>query len=141
MIALTKSSMIYWTIPIFTAIFANIHLKERITSLDWIAVFLAFAGIVIMQNPFGQTYNTNGELAENVGTLCAFLGAVTGGMTFVSVKKMGKDVHYIMSPLSWCISNLIMMPFLTVLMSLTLRPELHSYSWYDISMLVGIALC
>ena len=31
LIHMTKSTVIYWTIPIFTAIFANIHLKERIT--------------------------------------------------------------------------------------------------------------
>ena len=52
MIALTKSSVIYFTFPIFTAIFANWHLKERITSYDWLACFLAFTGILIIQDPF-----------------------------------------------------------------------------------------
>ena len=48
LISLTKASVIYWTIPIFTAIFANWHLHERITPFDWAAVFVAFAGILIM---------------------------------------------------------------------------------------------
>jgi drug/metabolite transporter (DMT)-like permease len=52
MIALTKSSLIYWTCPIFTAIFAWLHLNEKITSYDWAAALIAFSGIIIMQNPF-----------------------------------------------------------------------------------------
>jgi drug/metabolite transporter (DMT)-like permease len=51
-IALTKASLIYWTCPIFTAIFAGYHLNEKITPYDWSAAFIAFIGIIIMQNPF-----------------------------------------------------------------------------------------
>lgn len=48
LISLTQSSVLYWTIPIFTAIFANVFLDERITVFDWIATVLAFIGILII---------------------------------------------------------------------------------------------
>ena len=51
-ISLTKASVLFWTSPVFTALLANQILKERLTVFDWAAVFVAFSGILIMQNPF-----------------------------------------------------------------------------------------
>jgi len=48
LITMTKAAVIYWTAPIFTAIFAHIHLHERIAPFDWVACFMAFFGILIM---------------------------------------------------------------------------------------------
>ena len=113
MIALTKASLIYWTCPIFTAIFAGVHLRERITQYDWVAAFLAFFGIVLMQNPFTSSPTGNSQLVEMLGSVSALMGAITAGFVFMSIKKMGTEVHYVMSPLSWAVSNLILCPVFT----------------------------
>jgi hypothetical protein len=55
-----------------------------------------------------------------MGTLTALLGGITGGLTFTSIKKMGSEVHYIMSPLSWCLANLLLCPIFTIIMRVTL---------------------
>ncbi len=39
------------TAPIFTAIFAFIFLKERLSSLAWLAIFIGFGGIVLIAQP------------------------------------------------------------------------------------------
>ena len=72
---------------------------------------MAFSGICIMQNPFqSQSYTNNTFAFESIGALMSLLGAVTMGITSVLIKKMGKEVHFLMSPLSWAIANLIFCP-------------------------------
>ena len=67
-----------------------------------------------MQNPFMKTSPTgNSQLVETLGSLSALLGAITAGFVFMSIKKMGTEVHYLMSPLSWALSNLILCPVFT----------------------------
>jgi hypothetical protein len=46
--------------------------------------------------------------------MSALLGAITAGFVFMSIKKMGTEVHYIMSPLSWSLANLILCPLFTI---------------------------
>ncbi|TNV76672.1 hypothetical protein FGO68_gene12186 [Halteria grandinella] len=141
LIALTKSQVIYWTIPIFTAVFANKFLGERITQYDWAAVFLAFSGIILITNPFGAAKMDEDPFIENVGVICSLLGAVTGGMAFTAVKKMGKEVHYLMSPWSWCIANFILAPIFTVVQRVSLMPhQFHVYNGYDVILILGISV-
>ena len=61
--------------------------------------------------------------------MCALIGAITAGLTFVSIKKMGKDVHYVMSPFAWCLANLLICPVFTLTQRFSLQTELHSYSY------------
>jgi drug/metabolite transporter (DMT)-like permease len=141
MISLTKASVLYWTAPIFTAIFAKIHLKERITQFDWYAAILAFVGIFIMQNPFSASSNTQiDSFHETIGASLAISGAITLGMVSVMIKKMGKEVHYLMSPLSWAIANLVICPVFTGAQRIAMQPQTHSYSWYDVLTIVSMSL-
>jgi len=47
-ISFSKSSVIFWTSPVFTALGARYFLHERLTIYDWGAVFVAFLGILMI---------------------------------------------------------------------------------------------
>lgn len=46
--SLTKSTVLFWSMPVFTALYARCFLKETLTSYDWVALILAFAGMVLL---------------------------------------------------------------------------------------------
>ena len=48
MTSLSKASMLFYTNPIFTALFARIFLQEQISYYDWFSIFLAFFGIFLL---------------------------------------------------------------------------------------------
>ena len=45
---LSKATVLFWTNPIFTALYARIFLKEQISCYDWVAILLAFFGVVLL---------------------------------------------------------------------------------------------
>ena len=51
---LSKASILYWTNPMFTAVISACFLKELISFVDWIAVLVSFAGIIVIQNPIAR---------------------------------------------------------------------------------------
>lgn len=54
-IPFSKASVFFWMSPVFTAVIAHYYLHEKLTIYDWLAVFIAFFGIVIIQNPFAAS--------------------------------------------------------------------------------------
>ena len=51
-ISFSKATVIVYTCPVFTAVFGNIFLNEKLSIYDWSAVFIAFSGILMIFNPF-----------------------------------------------------------------------------------------
>ncbi len=47
-ISFSEATVIYWTSPVFTALGARYFLKENLSSFDWIAVVVAFFGILLI---------------------------------------------------------------------------------------------
>jgi len=45
---LTKATVIFWTMPIFTALYARCFLQETLSVYDWFACFIAFFGMFLM---------------------------------------------------------------------------------------------
>ena len=70
-ISLTKASVLFWTSPVFSALFAGLYLKERLAKYDWAAVFVAFTGILIMQNPFSQSLDSGDSIRDLIGSALA----------------------------------------------------------------------
>ncbi len=60
-ITFSEATVIFWSNPVFTAIGARFYLGERLTNYDWIACFVAFFGILMVQNPLGEKINTEGS--------------------------------------------------------------------------------
>ncbi|TNV79037.1 hypothetical protein FGO68_gene10250 [Halteria grandinella] len=139
MIPLTDATLIYSTVPVFTAFIAHWKLKEHITRQDLIIMGAAFVGIVLInldkthkstKQQKSESPNDNlGDQTEielnaqaqalhadfdnfkyHVGALLALLAAITNAIAFVSIKVMGKRVHCLWSPLSWTLCNLFLSP-------------------------------
>ncbi len=55
LLPIATASTLAWTAPIFLTIAAALILKERITHTRWIAVFVGFAGVLLVANPFGES--------------------------------------------------------------------------------------
>jgi drug/metabolite transporter (DMT)-like permease len=47
-IPFAKASVIFWTMPVFTALFAFLYLGEKLSPYDWAAVFIAFIGLLLI---------------------------------------------------------------------------------------------
>jgi drug/metabolite transporter (DMT)-like permease len=65
----TTSSIIIATVPILTALFASISLKEKLRALSWIAILIQFSGILILTL-------WNGLLSINIGVIWMFGAAL-----------------------------------------------------------------
>ena len=47
-IPFSKASVLFWTSPVFTAIMSKYFLNEILSIFDWVAVVVAFFGILII---------------------------------------------------------------------------------------------
>lgn len=70
-----------YTSPIFAVIFAAIFLKESIQLVQWFLFGIAFVGVLIIKG-FGAGI-------QPIGLLFAFLSAVSLGLIFVVIRKIG----------------------------------------------------
>jgi drug/metabolite transporter (DMT)-like permease len=74
-----------YTSPIFAAIFAAIFLKEKIKPLQWLLFIIAFIGVLIIKG-FGTEIRLT-------GLLFALLSAISLGLIFVIIRKIGTSEH------------------------------------------------
>jgi len=72
------------TAPVFTAFFAYIFLKEKMSGYGWIALFIGFIGIVLITQPQGLSFTKTDLLGIFSG-----LGAA---LAYTSVRELKK--HY-----------------------------------------------
>lgn len=69
--------------PIFAAIFALFFLKEKIKPIQWLLFFIAFLGVLIIKG-FGIDVNS-------IGLLFVLLSAITLGLIFIVIRKIGSS--------------------------------------------------
>jgi drug/metabolite transporter (DMT)-like permease len=74
-----KTSVLVFTMPFWMIIFAHFILHERMRGTQWIAVALAFAGLVLIVAPW--------ELTSLTGSLLAVAGGAVWAFTAVLSKK------------------------------------------------------
>lgn len=70
------------TAPIFICIFSAILLKEKLSQLSWIAIFLGFAGILFIMRP-----SINGL---DINHIIGLFGGIFAGMAMTSVHELRK---------------------------------------------------
>lgn len=51
---LSKATTLYWTNPVFTAVLSYFMLSEALSFIDWLAIFVSFFGILVIQNPWSK---------------------------------------------------------------------------------------
>jgi drug/metabolite transporter (DMT)-like permease len=49
---LSKATALYWTNPMMTAVIAHCVINEHLNFIDWLAIFVSFFGILVIQNPW-----------------------------------------------------------------------------------------
>ena len=84
-IPLGASISIKYLSPVFAAIFATLFLKEKIKSLQWIFIALAMVGVLLLKGFDSRIDN----LSLGLGAV----GALFGGLVYVTIGKIGKSEH------------------------------------------------
>ncbi|KAM7330164.1 solute carrier family 35 member G1 isoform X1 [Alexandromys fortis] len=100
--SLADATVIAFSCPMFTSIFAWIFLKEKYSLWDAFFTLFAFAGVILIVRPpflFGSdTSETSNSYSDHIkGTFAAIGHAVLSAMTLVILRKMGKSVDYFLS--------------------------------------------
>jgi drug/metabolite transporter (DMT)-like permease len=86
---LAEATVIQFTNPVFTAIFAAFFLGEKTSSKLWLSILLSFGGVLAITRPailFGQ-HAGDGHIAPTVVVL-GLAGAMATGIAYVLVRKL-----------------------------------------------------
>lgn len=70
------------TAPIFTAVFAWFFLKERLSFISWVAVFVGFIGIVLIAQP--------SQIGFTKYDLLGVLSGIGAALAYTSIKELRK---------------------------------------------------
>lgn len=79
---LSKATTLYWTNPVFTAVIAYLWINESLNFIDWVAIFVSFFGIIVIQNPWSIMAMAEAKSIElswidTFGALAAIGGALS----------------------------------------------------------------
>ena len=74
---LSKAPALYWTNPMMTAVIAYFVINESLNFVDWVAIFVSFAGILVIENPYAwHEAAADRSLEDMTGSIAALVGAV-----------------------------------------------------------------
>uniref|UniRef100_H0WZN0 Solute carrier family 35 member G1 n=2 Tax=Otolemur garnettii TaxID=30611 RepID=H0WZN0_OTOGA len=100
--SLADATVITFSSPVFTSIFAWIFLKEKCSPWDALFTVFSITGVILIVRPpflFGSS-SSGMEESYSVhlkGTFAALGHAILAGMTLVILRKMGKSVDYFLT--------------------------------------------
>ena len=113
-IPFAKASVLFWTAPVFIALFAFVYLGEQLSKYDWAAVFVAFVGLLMIQNPFGQQASLldTSFLRDLVGSGLAFAGAILGATVAITIRMIAKQaiLHFMLVPMGFALGSVFLCP-------------------------------
>ncbi|KAJ2715696.1 hypothetical protein H4R19_001059 [Coemansia spiralis] len=97
---LADATVVFFTAPVFSALFASWMLGEPYTAFDRAASALCMLGIVLVAKPAllfpaATLTATPGAAAAASGTAAALAGAMSGALAYCVVRKVGAAVHFI----------------------------------------------
>ncbi|XP_008851305.1 solute carrier family 35 member G1 isoform X1 [Nannospalax galili] len=110
--SLADATVIAFSCPMFTSMFAWIFLKEKYSLWDAFFTLFAIVGVILIVRPpflFGSDTSGMRESYSNhlKGTFAAVGHAVLAAMTLVILRKMGKSVDYFLSIWYYVIVGLV----------------------------------
>lgn len=99
---LADATVITFSSPVFTSLLARIFLKEKYSSWDFLFTLFAITGVILIARPpflFGSSVTgIEGSYTDHLkGTVAAIASTISGALTFVMLRKIGKSVHYFLS--------------------------------------------
>ncbi|ELW66721.1 Transmembrane protein 20 [Tupaia chinensis] len=100
--SLADATVITFSSPVFTSIFACIFLKEKYSPWDALFTLFAITGVILIVRPPFLFGSDTSEMEESYsdrlkGTFAAVGHAVLAALTLVLLRKIGKSVDYILS--------------------------------------------
>ncbi|XP_077802949.1 solute carrier family 35 member G1 isoform X3 [Macaca mulatta] len=98
--ALADATVITFSSPVFTSIFAWICLKEKYSPWDALFTMFTIAGVILIVRPpflFGSLGIEESYSVHLKGTFAAIGHAVFAASTLVILRKMGKSVDYFLT--------------------------------------------
>lgn len=96
---LADASVIVFSVPVFTGIFARMFLKEPCGLFNVFSVILTLVGVIFITRPpvlFGNTVNSlgdNGQRPEMWGAVAAFSATLFGANAYVLLRAL-KGIHF-----------------------------------------------
>ncbi|XP_057654918.1 solute carrier family 35 member G1 [Diorhabda carinulata] len=96
---LADASVIVFSVPVFTGIFARMFLKEPCGLFNVVSVILTLIGVVLITRPpllLGDTVNSlgdNGQKTEMWGAVAAFSATLFGANAYVLLRAL-KGIHF-----------------------------------------------
>jgi drug/metabolite transporter (DMT)-like permease len=82
---LAEATVIQYTNPIFTVVFAAVFLRERATPQVMVGIAVSLAGVVLVTRPAGLGLPAS---LDTTGLLVALLGAVISGGVYTLVRRL-----------------------------------------------------
>lgn len=100
--SLADATVISFSCPVFTSLFACIFLKEKYSLWDILFTAFAFTGVILIVRPpflFGSNAaKVTGSYSDHLkGTFASLGHAVFAAFTLVILRKMGKSVDYFLT--------------------------------------------
>lgn len=133
----SNAALLTLTLPVTTAIFAVIFLKEKMTPLRWLSFALAVLGVALCSGL--DVHSVSLDRGQLLGNLLVF-GAILGSSFYNSYGKAALDWHSPMEMLFWTYVGLtaLMTPFVVALERDSFRnlPHFTLTTWAGLTMLM-----
>ncbi|XP_077206405.1 solute carrier family 35 member G1-like isoform X3 [Paroedura picta] len=109
---LADATVISFSSPAFTTLFAWIFLKEKYSPWDLFFTLFTITGVALIARPpflFGSKAEViEGNYTDHLkGTVAALVSAICASSAFVIIRKIGKSVHYFLTIWYYAIVGLI----------------------------------
>ena len=106
---ISKSSILFYTGPLYTPFAAKIFLNESVSKIDVVALILGFMGTILINDPFSDQERGSNEV---LGSIIALIGGVFIGASTIIIRLMSGQLHYTVSPFYFslggtCISSVL----------------------------------
>ncbi|KAJ2586573.1 hypothetical protein H4R99_008417 [Coemansia sp. RSA 1722] len=137
---LADATVIFFTGPVFSAIFANLLLGEPYDTFDKIASAVCMLGITLVLKPSAvfvhMADEQTTELHQGRGATAALVGAISGALAYCVVRKVGRAVHSMVHVVYF---GFLSMVGSSIMMFATQEPRMPRtiYEWTVMS-LVGV---
>lgn len=133
----SNAALLTLTLPVTTAIFAVIFLKEKMTGLRWLSFGLAVVGVVLCSGL--DVHSVSFNKSQLLGNALVF-AAILGSSFYNSYGKAALDWHSPIEMLFWTYVGLtlLMTPFVVALERDSFRhlPHFTATTWAGLTMLM-----
>ncbi|KAJ2558038.1 hypothetical protein EV175_000995 [Coemansia sp. RSA 1933] len=110
---LADATVVFFTSPVFSAVFAYVILGEPYGVFDRVASVVCLLGIVLVLKPsmvFGEgpiLLEVPSTGSQSRGAAAALVGAMSGALAYCAVRKVGRTVHSIVHVVYFGVLSLV----------------------------------